>query len=56
MEYDRNDYPNALFFQQRVCTMSWNEGITEHDVGDIARGIQKVAELLPKLPVLKKFR
>jgi len=45
IEYRKEEYPNALLFQQRVCTMSWNEGITEEDVYDIARGIKKVARL-----------
>ena len=42
VEYKKDEYPNALLFQQRVCAMSWNEGITEQDVYDIVRGIKKV--------------
>jgi perosamine synthetase len=48
IQYRIADYPNALWTSHNLITMSWNEGITEADVDDIATAIRKVATLLPK--------
>jgi len=41
---DPESLPGADWATENVCVMSWNEGITEEDARDIARGIRKVAE------------
>ena len=46
--YDSSKFPNAIAFQGKVLAMSWNEGITEDDVNDIAAGVKKVAEYYMK--------
>lgn len=48
IRYRIEDYPNAQWTSSNLITMSWNEGITESDVEDIAKAIRKVATLLPK--------
>ncbi|MGQ9630555.1 MAG: DegT/DnrJ/EryC1/StrS family aminotransferase [bacterium] len=44
VEYREEEYPNTLRALEKVFVMSWNEGMAEGDVEDIARGLQKVAE------------
>ena len=39
--YNRNDYPNALFFQSNIINISWNERIQYNDVKDIVHAVQK---------------
>lgn len=41
--YDRRDYPGTLRFLDEIFVMSWNEGLTEADVHDIAGALAKVA-------------
>ena len=41
--YDRKDYPGTLQFMDSIFIMSWNEGLTEDDVRDIAGALAKVA-------------
>ncbi|MBM4457986.1 MAG: DegT/DnrJ/EryC1/StrS family aminotransferase [Chloroflexi bacterium] len=41
--YDRRDYPGTLRFLDEMFVMSWNEGLTEADVHDIAGALAKVA-------------
>jgi dTDP-4-amino-4,6-dideoxygalactose transaminase len=44
IEYDIADYPGTSAFLSRGFVFNWNEGITESDVEDMAKGICKVAE------------
>ena len=37
------DYPGTLQFLSTTFVTSWNEGMTEEDVRDIAGGVAKVA-------------
>jgi dTDP-4-amino-4,6-dideoxygalactose transaminase len=41
--YDRADYPGTMQFLTETFVTSWNEGMTEDDVKDIAGGLSKVA-------------
>ena len=43
IEYKKEDYPNTLRALETVFVTSWNEGMTEEDARDMARGIEKVA-------------
>lgn len=42
IDYNRDDYPNALYFQSNIINISWNERIKDNDVEDIACAIQKI--------------
>jgi dTDP-4-amino-4,6-dideoxygalactose transaminase len=44
VEYREEDYPETLWAQANTFVMNWNEGITDADVEDMARGFRKVAE------------
>ncbi|MCX7918219.1 MAG: DegT/DnrJ/EryC1/StrS family aminotransferase [bacterium] len=46
--YRAEDYPNALWSLKHWLCISWNEGISESDVQDIATAIRKVATVLSK--------
>mgnify|MGYP005834102095 CR=1 FL=1 len=41
--YEDKDYPGTMWFLSTTFVTSWNEGMTEEDVRDIAGGIAKVA-------------
>ena len=43
VEYRAEDYPDTYWAQENTFVTSWNEGYTEEDVEDIARGLAKVA-------------
>lgn len=43
VEYRAEDYPDTYWAQANTFITSWNEGFTEEDVDDIARGLAKVA-------------
>ncbi len=43
VEYREEDYPDTYWAQANTFITSWNEGYTEEDVEDIARGLEKVA-------------
>jgi perosamine synthetase len=44
VEYREEDYPETVWAQANTFVMNWNEGITESDVEDMARGFRKVAD------------
>jgi len=44
VQYREEDYPETMWAQANTLVMSWNEGLTEDDVEDLARGVQKVAD------------
>ena len=44
IKYDIADYPGTRAFLSKGFVFNWNEGITESDVEDMAKGIRKVAE------------
>ena len=48
--YRDEDVPNTLWFLSHTINMSWNEGITEDDVRDIAAAIEKVARWFDEHP------
>ena len=43
VEYREEDYPETVWAQRNTLVMNWNEGLTETDVQDMARGMAKVA-------------
>ena len=43
IEYRDEDVPNTLWFLEHTINLSWNEGITASDAGDLAEAIGKVA-------------
>jgi len=43
VEYHAEDYPDTYWAQANTFITSWNEGFTEDDAEDIARGLAKVA-------------
>jgi len=43
VQYVEGDYPETLWSQANTFVFSWNEGITESDVEDMAKGFRKVA-------------
>jgi dTDP-4-amino-4,6-dideoxygalactose transaminase len=43
VRYVPEDYPDTYWAQANTFVCSWNEGYTEEDVDDIARGVAKVA-------------
>ncbi|MFB3896880.1 MAG: DegT/DnrJ/EryC1/StrS family aminotransferase [bacterium] len=48
IQYRSADYPNASWTSHNLLTISWNEGITDLDVDDIASAIRKVVTLLAR--------
>jgi perosamine synthetase len=44
VEYREEDYPETVWAQANTFVMNWNEGITESDVEDMARGFRKLAD------------
>ncbi len=50
IRYSDDDAPNTVWFLSHVLIMSWNEGITESDAMDLARGIKKVAAWFKENP------
>ncbi len=44
VQYVEEDYPETVWAQANTFVFSWNEGITESDVKDMAKGFRKVAD------------
>ncbi len=43
ISYDIADYPGSAHFLSKALTISWNEGISEEDVMDICKSVEKLA-------------
>lgn len=50
IRYSNDDVPNTLWFLEHTINMSWNEGITDAHVDDLAAAIRKVADWLEANP------